>query len=300
MAVCDYCDQEMMDKVSCKEIGVEYDDGKTLPQIRHGKETRGPDGTGWGSDGFPCHDCGAPVGAFHHVGCDVEECPRCHGQLISCGCLGDDSEIAVDSELDRFIVSGALGALRNGSGYQMRRLVRLSAAAVMELSLLLERGFFENAGSEAPEAIEFLISPMNRHFHPTREEQRKIVDILIGSLREPAAPVAQICYALGKARDFPEQVVPILKTIIETLLNQPSADYTVQQAVLALTYFISSSEDSELELIERVAREGQGEVQETAAEFAASVARLDEGVVPLALPVVAESTVAAPASAREA
>jgi hypothetical protein len=31
------------------------------------------------------------VGGFHHPGCDTEECPKCHGQLISCGCL-DDSE----------------------------------------------------------------------------------------------------------------------------------------------------------------------------------------------------------------
>jgi hypothetical protein len=28
-------------------------------------------------------------GYFHHVGCDWEECPRCHDQLLSCDCDPD-------------------------------------------------------------------------------------------------------------------------------------------------------------------------------------------------------------------
>jgi len=34
-----------------------------------------------------CHDCGARYGEYHEPGCDMERCPRCGEQLITCGCL---------------------------------------------------------------------------------------------------------------------------------------------------------------------------------------------------------------------
>lgn len=33
-----------------------------------------------------CHDCGVKEGETHKPGCDWEECPFCHKQLISCNC----------------------------------------------------------------------------------------------------------------------------------------------------------------------------------------------------------------------
>ena len=37
-----------------------------------------------------CHDCGIKHGEIHHLGCDVERCPRCREQLITCYCWDND------------------------------------------------------------------------------------------------------------------------------------------------------------------------------------------------------------------
>jgi hypothetical protein len=34
-----------------------------------------------------CSNCGAPTGFLHVLPCDLEQCPRCEGQALSCSCV---------------------------------------------------------------------------------------------------------------------------------------------------------------------------------------------------------------------
>jgi hypothetical protein len=83
MSRCQWCDQEMSDPatVTCTaNTEIEFPDGETLPASTfHFDEPSGR-----------CHDCNIVHGGHHHPGCDVERCPRCSRQLISCGCLSQD------------------------------------------------------------------------------------------------------------------------------------------------------------------------------------------------------------------
>jgi hypothetical protein len=56
-----------------------------VPRIKYGSET-----DDWNAANQPCHDCRVFAGEFHVPGCDVEECPSCHEQLLTCDCLGDE------------------------------------------------------------------------------------------------------------------------------------------------------------------------------------------------------------------
>lgn len=59
---------------------------KNYPRIRYGDEKED-----WGAnDGLPCGDCAVLKGQFHVVGCDIERCPCCRDQLISCDCDMDE------------------------------------------------------------------------------------------------------------------------------------------------------------------------------------------------------------------
>lgn len=79
MAICTWCDQEMTDTVSCTFTAFHLD-GVPVPRRRN---------VGRGSMAR-CGDCGAPRGGYHHPGCDLEECPHCRGQAMSCDCRWDE------------------------------------------------------------------------------------------------------------------------------------------------------------------------------------------------------------------
>jgi hypothetical protein len=82
MAICEDCGQEMLVAASCT-ADVLIIQQERFPRVRLTRPI-GPDGR--------CGDCGVQSGGFHHLGCDIERCPRCHRQLISCGCCWVDEE----------------------------------------------------------------------------------------------------------------------------------------------------------------------------------------------------------------
>ncbi len=81
--------------VKCKDCGLEMTDADscTVEAIKIDNKLYERDGYAkWFDEEWAglerCGDCGIlmEVGNVHHFGCDIERCPKCGGQLISCNC----------------------------------------------------------------------------------------------------------------------------------------------------------------------------------------------------------------------
>jgi antirestriction protein len=83
MATCNQCNLDMASKdtKSCVAADVEFPDGTKMPPVPYSGSIRGR-----------CYDCNVADGGIHHPRCDMVRCPKCDGQLISCGCLDNEEE----------------------------------------------------------------------------------------------------------------------------------------------------------------------------------------------------------------
>lgn len=84
MAICVYCQLEMTSARSCT-VDALHVGGRRFVLAPHGTEP--------GMSRFRgrrCGDCGVEWGGLHHLGCDLQRCPRCDRQLLSCGCSFDE------------------------------------------------------------------------------------------------------------------------------------------------------------------------------------------------------------------
>ena len=77
---CQYCGRNMAASVPCTVATLTIG-GEVYERVVFGQEEdQGP------YSFSRCPDCAAPLGGLHHLGCDWEQCPRCGGQLLGCGC----------------------------------------------------------------------------------------------------------------------------------------------------------------------------------------------------------------------
>lgn len=111
MAVCAWCEREMTIVSTCT-VRTLHVDGRPVPMIPCGKER------GWRTSSR-CGDCGVRKTGFHHPGCDIQRCPQCRGQMVSCGCRFDEdgpaeAEVPIELSLPTVRMADPPGVLIDG------------------------------------------------------------------------------------------------------------------------------------------------------------------------------------------
>lgn len=78
--ICWRCNNDRQFSTTCICSKINYL-GTVYPPIKFGEEKNSDY-----KDMDRCYDCNVIKGGFHHNGCEAEECPRCGGPMLICGC----------------------------------------------------------------------------------------------------------------------------------------------------------------------------------------------------------------------
>ncbi len=148
MAKCNRCKMEMCDSSTktCEAYKfVEFPDGTKMTPVPYSP----PDSN------IRCHDCGVAAGGFHHVGCDLEICPRCEDQLLGCSCFVSDGAVS-DKKVKRQNVGKPDHNCKGGKEKQNNLAIEAAVEEILEHGIELLKQF------GAPPSAVYFITPKKK------------------------------------------------------------------------------------------------------------------------------------------
>lgn len=114
-----------------------------------------------------CTDCFCKEGELHKVGCDMEKCPLCKGQLISCGCFMDNriyNNMEQIPNREPFFIETTACARCGMKHPQMLMVDKETWKNICGVT-------FDEDSSLCPDCMEFIIE--KRHLNP---KERRLLD----------------------------------------------------------------------------------------------------------------------------